>query len=96
MLRWQLREHTARAADGGSAGGAELELREKAGSVRRSVFNARQQGLVVGGMSGVCLAGSVVDVRSAVGFAAAGGAGRCGGWVVSGGATGRSAVALVL
>ena len=40
----------------------------------------------------VCLAGSVVDVRPAVGFASADGAVW---WVVSGGAAGRSATALV-
>ena len=80
MLRWQLGRRTARAADGGSAGGAELELREKAGSVLRSVFNAGRQGSVVGSMSDVCLAGSVVDVRSAVSFASAGGAGQVCGW----------------
>ena len=45
-------------------------------------------------MSGVCLAGSAIDVRSAVGFASAGGAGRMQA-EVSGGAAGRSAAALV-
>ena len=45
-------------------------------------------------LRGVCLAGSVVDVRSAVGFASARGAGQVW-WVVSGGAAGRSAAALV-
>ena len=47
------------------------------------------------GVSGVCLAGSAIDVRLAAGLSSAGGAGQVW-WVVSGGATGRSAVALVL
>lgn len=76
MLRWQLGRRTARAADGGSAGGAELGLREKAGSVHRSAFNAGQQGSVVGSMSGLRLAGSAIDVRLAAGFSSAGRAGR--------------------
>ena len=49
--------------------------------------------LIFGILRGVCLAGSVVDVRSVVGFASAGGAGQVW-WVVSGGAVGRSAGAL--
>lgn len=35
------------------------------------------------------LAGCAVDLRQAAGFSSAGGAGRCGGWVVSGGAVSR-------
>ena len=50
--------------------------------------------LIFGILRGVCLAGSVVDVRSVVGFASAGGAGQVW-WVVSGGAAGRSASAAV-
>ena len=44
--------------------------------------------LMFGILRGMCSAGSVVDVRSAVGFASAGGAGQVW-WVVSGGAVSR-------
>ena len=40
--------------------------------------------LVLGSLGGLCLAGSLVGVRSEVGFASAGGAGRCNGRQYSG------------